>query len=98
MEFNMNEKTTIVSQSYDVQHDDYYLGVNCDKAITINLPAESDDGRILIIKAEMKPPMGNRIITVKAGETTIDGYGTRTIQVSNECVRLIYHDKAWRVI
>jgi hypothetical protein len=94
----MNVKTTTVSDSYDVQHDDYYLGVSCDKAITINLPSESDDGRIIIIKIEMKPPVGNRIITVKAGDGTIDGYQTRTIQVSNECVRLIYHDKAWRVI
>lgn len=94
----MNVKTTIVTESYDVEHDDYYLGVNCDKAITIKLPAESDDGRMLVIKAEMRPPIGARIITVRAGENAIDGYGTRTIQVSNECVRLIYHDNAWRVI
>ena len=94
----MNVNTKTITSSYDIEEDDYYLGVNCEKAITINLPSESGEGRIIIIKAEMKPPMSSRIITIKTKESSIDGYDTRTLQVSNECVRLVYHDSSWRVI
>lgn len=84
--------TKTINDSYEVQEDDFYLGVNCEKPITITLPSEVENGRFLVIKAEMKPPMSNRIITIKAPDKTIDGYASRTLQVSHETVRLIYND------
>jgi hypothetical protein len=88
--------TRTITESYEAQSDDYYLGVDSEKPITITLPAEPENGMMIIVKAEMKPPLGNRIITIKSDET-IDNYISRTIQVSNEVVRLVYNN-GWRVI
>jgi hypothetical protein len=93
----MNIPTQIITESYEVLDADCYLGVNCDKPITITLPVEPTAGKVIIIKAEMKPPIGNKIITIKSKDRLIDGYSTRTIQVSNECVRLVFHDHNWRI-
>jgi hypothetical protein len=46
----------------------------------------------------MKPPLGNRKITITTkDESLIDGYTDRVIQVSNESVTLIYRD-GWYII
>lgn len=93
----MNITTKIITESYEVLDEDCYIGVNCDKPITITLPIEPTLGKVIIIKAEMRPPIGNRAILIKAGDKTIDGYSTKLIQVSNECVRLVFNDNNWRV-
>lgn len=93
----MNITTKIITESYEVLDEDCYIGVNCDKPITITLPIEPTLGKVIIIKAEMRPPIGNRTILIKAGDKTIDGYSTKLIQVSNECVRLVFNDNNWRV-
>ncbi len=89
--------TKTIKESYTLEDDDYYLGVDADKPVTITLPVQEENGRMIVIKAEMKPPIGSRIITIKSEESTIDGYSNRTIQVSNEVVRLVYNN-GWRVV
>lgn len=89
--------TKTVTSSYDVGPEDEYIGVNADKPTTINLPEETDNGRVIIVKAEMKPPIVHRTITIRAGEKGIDGYSNRIIQVSNEVVSLVYNN-GWRLI
>ena len=91
-------KTTVVSESYKVSPDDCYVGVNAEKATTITLPKDASDGKVVIVKAEMKPPLGNRKVTITTADgTLIDGYENCIIQVSNETVRLVFRD-GWRII
>jgi hypothetical protein len=92
-------KTTLVSEDYIAEMDDCYIGVNSDGPVTISLPSDIPDGKIYIIKAEMKPPLGNRKITIKSlVDETIDGYTDRVIQVSHESVTLIYRGNEWHLI
>lgn len=97
-DFSFDLKTTIVSESYKVSPDDCYVGVNSEKATTITLPKDPSDGKVVIVKAEMKPPLGNRKVTITTADgTLIDGYENCIIQVSNETVRLVFRD-GWRII
>lgn len=91
--------TILVDSNYSATAEDYYIGVDCKKAITVTLPPVPEDGKIIIIKAEMKPPLGTRRITVEASDgSSIDGYSNYVICVSNEKVRLIYRGHCWHVI
>lgn len=95
----MNLSTKIITESYQITDDDCYIGVKCDKPVILTLPAKVDDGRLIIIKAEMKPPMGNKTITIVTRDgSTIDGYINHTIQVSHDFVHLIYHNNAWHIV
>ena len=88
----------LVSQDYTAQVDDYYIGVNSDGPVTITLPADCKDCGEIIIKAEMKPPMGNRKITVVANNATIDGYSEYVMQTSHEFVRLVCRGGEWWIV
>ena len=91
-------KTTLVKESYNVSPDDCYVGVDAEKATTVTLPKDPSDGKVIIVKAEMKPPLGNRKVTITTADgTLIDGYQNCIIQVSNETVRLLFRD-GWRII
>ena len=91
--------TTLIQSDYNASDSDHYIGVDCNKAITIALPVNPPDGIVIIIKAEMKPPLGNRRITILTkDESSIDGYSNYVIQVSNEFVRLVYRGNSWHAI
>lgn len=90
--------TVLTGSDYHATKDDCYIGVNSKEPTTIYLPTDPEDGRIIIVKAEMKPPLGNRKITITTKDgSLIDGYTDRVIQVSNESVTLIYRD-GWYII
>ena len=91
--------TTLVESNYMASDIDHYIGVDSKKALTIVLPVNPPDGKIIIVKAEMKPPLGNRRITITTRDgSSIDGYPNYIIQVSNEFVRLVYRGNAWHAI
>lgn len=73
--------------------------MNSEGPTTIYLPNVAFDGKNIIVKSEMEPPMGNRKITVKSdvGEL-IDGYTEYVIQVSHEFVSVIYRGNSWHII
>jgi len=91
-------KAILVDDTYQAQPDDFYIGVNSTKPVTIYLPLEPTDGKIVIIKAEMKPPLGNRKITVTSDESLIDGYAEYIMQVSHDSVTLLYRGDEWHII
>lgn len=91
--------TVTTGSSYYAEIDDVYIGVDGKEPTTIYLPADPPDGKIYIIKAEMKPPLGNRKITVKSVDgDLIDGYSELVMTVSNDCKQLLYHRDEWRII
>jgi hypothetical protein len=89
-------KRILVSEDYNAEVDDYYIGVNSSGPVTITLPADAANTNEIIVKSEMEPPLGNRKITVVGDDgATIDGYSEYVIQVSYEKVRLIYRGDGW---
>jgi hypothetical protein len=92
--------TILVSESYNATANDCYIGVKSSMSpVTITLPENCTDGHTLIVKAEMKPPIGNRKVTVTTSdESTIDGASKYVITVSYESVVLICRGGNWHII
>ena len=95
--------TTLVSQDYTAQMDDYYIGVNSLGPVTITLPADCSDCHKIVVKAEMGAPLGNRKITIVPPDDDssiilIDGYEGIVLQEPYESVRLICRDGNWWII
>jgi hypothetical protein len=96
MEFNM--RTTTVTDTYTLQEDDEYLGINVDKPITIFLPDTTTEGRTITLKIETKQALSYRKVTIRAAHAPIDGYGNKMLQDPNQSVTLIFHADEWRII
>lgn len=92
-------KTTTATSTYYATADEFYIGVASEKPITIYLPAAAPDGKIIIIKAEMKPPLGSRKVNIETTDgSTIDGYSDASITVSHGKMTLIRNNKNWFII
>ena len=92
-------KCKLITKDYTVEPDDYYIGVNSKKSVTITLPSTSADCQELVIKAEMSAPMGNRKIIITTEEnSTIDGDYTYVMTVPYESVTIINRAGNWFVI
>ncbi|NBP16187.1 hypothetical protein EBU95_17675 [bacterium] len=92
----VNTTTIESAPTYVGTDDDFYIGVASDKASTIYLPAAARDGKIIVIKAEMKPPIGVRRITITTTDgSTIDGYESETIRISYGSLILIRNNNNW---
>lgn len=88
--------TVGTGSSYHATKEDCYIGVNSKEPTTIYLPSEVEDGKYYIIKLEMKPPIGNRKVTViPPGITTINGENFITLQNPYESVTVVYHKDNW---
>lgn len=91
--------TVSTGSDYYATETDCYIGIDSKEPSTVHLPADPEDGRIIIVKAEMSPPLGNRKITIVGQDgDLIDGYSNKVIQTSNESVTVIFHRGQWRII
>jgi hypothetical protein len=89
----------LVSQDYTVEMDDYYIGVNSSGPVTITLPSDCTDCHQIIVKAEMGPPLGNRKVTIVAGNgSTIDGSADYVMEVPYESVTLLCRSGNWNIV
>lgn len=94
-----NTNTTLIHSEYQATIDDFYIGVDSDGPSTVFLPIDANDGCQIVIKAEMKPPLGNRKITITTNdECKIDGSNSYVIQVSYESVWVIKRGNNWHII
>ena len=92
-------KTTTAESTYYSTADEFYIGVSSEKPVTVYLPAAATDGTIIIVKAEMKPPMGNRKVHIATTDgSTIDGYSDASITVSHGSKVLIRNRNNWFII
>lgn len=90
------DKSIVVHQNYTVKSEDFYIGVDADKSVTILLPESSFDCPEKIIKSEMGPPMGNRKIIIRAsGNVLIDNKKSITLEEPYEFLRLYYRNGRW---
>lgn len=91
--------TVLVSTSYSATAQDCYIGVNSQDPTTILLPTGIEDGRMIIVKAEMGSPIGNRKITITTEDgSLIDGNANLIIKVPYGYVTLLHRGGAWHVI
>lgn len=91
--------TTRVGSTYYATADDFYIGVDSTEASTIYLPTDVGDGKIIIVKSEMMPPMGNRKITIKSADgAMIDSYSEIVMTVSHDYKQVIFRGGKWHII
>lgn len=94
-----DSNTTLIHSNYYATEDDFYIGVDSDGPSIVHLPPDAEDGCQIIVKAEMKPPLGNRKITIITEDgSKIDGATSYVIQVSYESVWVIRRGDAWHII
>ena len=92
-------KSILVSDDYTATCDDYYIGVNSDKPVTISLPENCTDCCEIIVKAEMGPPLGNRKVTVMTTDGSyIDGADKYVMEVPYQSVNLFCRGGDWHII
>ena len=91
--------TVGASTTYYASASDFYIGVDAEEASTVYLPTAVGDGKIIVVKSEMRPPMGNRKITIKTRDgLLIDGYSELVLTVSHDYRQMIFRNNAWHVI
>ena len=96
-----NVNTITTGSTYYAISTDCYIGVDSHETTYIYLPPdiEIDDGKMMIIKAEMGPPLGNRKIHIKTLDgSKIDGDSDHVIDVPYGCVTLLWRGTSWHII
>lgn len=87
--------TLVTNNTYTVNSDDYYVGVNCAGPTTITLPTTLlSSGRMIIIKDESGNAETNPITVQGTVDNDAGGF---IIQINNGGVQLIYRN-GWRIV
>jgi hypothetical protein len=95
----VNTTTVDAATTYYAGDGEFYIGVASEKAVTVYLPAAAADGTIIVVKAEMKPPLGNRKVQILTCDgSSIDGYSDAAITVSHGARVLIRNHGEWFII
>lgn len=85
----------VTTPTYNVNSDDYYIGVNYAGPTTITLPTTLlSSGRTVIIKDESGNAETNPITVIGNVDNDPDGF---IIQINNGAVQLIYRN-GWRIV
>lgn len=93
-------KSITINEDYTVTTDDCYIGVIADQPTTIHLPTEVVESKILIIKAQMPAPMGNRKILINGNGRKINNKDSYTLQNPFESIVLFFNkaEETWYTI
>ena len=89
----IHNTTAVTTNTYTLQDNDYYIGVNNPNSTTITLTSASS-GRMVIIKDESGNASTNPITVVGTVDNDAGGF---VIQLDNGAVQLIYRN-GWRII
>ena len=85
----------VTTPTYNVNSDDYYVGVNYDGPTTITLPTTLvSSGRMVIIKDESGNASINPITVVGTVDNDTGGF---IIQINNGAIQMIYRN-GWRIV
>jgi hypothetical protein len=90
----------VTSNSYNILKTDYYIGINYQGAVTINLPDNLEDGTCYVIKDELGQASNgtNRyIVVIPSGTDTIDGKDKATLAYDYGSSTIIYRN-GWRIV
>jgi hypothetical protein len=91
--------TLVTGEEYQITSDDCYIGVDSSTPTTLYLPTDAQDGKFVVIKVEMEPPIGNRKVTITTKDvSTIDGDSAIDLQQPYEFRVLLFRGGKWHVI
>lgn len=94
--FDVVHNTTLVSSNtYVVQDNDYYIGVNYAGPVTIVIPSAPDSGREIVIKDESGACENNNITI--SGPVDNDANGA-ILAVNNGALHMLFRGDYWRII
>lgn len=90
--------TISITTNYTATVNDVYIGVKPSQPTILTLP-KSTDGKLVIIKLESGPPIGNKRVTViGTGSDLIDGQNSITLENPYESLTLVYRNNTWNII
>lgn len=91
--------TILVSEDYGCTNDDCYIGINCDRSITITLPLHPGDGFQIALKIEQPSIEDGQEITITTkDDSTIDGALSYTMTEPWQSVHLLSHGGHWFIV
>lgn len=91
--------TVVVENDYASSNTDYYIGLVSEDPITVWLPLNPSNGKILVIKWELGTPAGQRIATIETLDgSLIDGASSQKIKAPYRMIQVIYRAGAWYII
>lgn len=91
--------TILVSEDYGCTNDDCYIGINCDRSITITLPLHPGDGFQIALKIEMSELAEDQHVTIETNDdSTIDGAVSYTMTEPWQSVHLLRRGSNWFII
>jgi hypothetical protein len=94
--FDVIHNTTLVtSNTYVVQDNDYYIGVNYAGPVTIIIPSVPDSGREIVIKDESGNCESNNITVSGPVDNDPSGF---ILAVNNGAVHMLFRGDYWRII
>ena len=94
--FDVIHNTTLVTtNTYTVQDNDYYIGVNHAGPVTIVIPSVPDSGREIVIKDESGNCENNNITI--SGPIDNDANGA-ILAVNNGALHMLFRGDYWRII
>lgn len=91
--------TKLVTTSYSVELEDDFIAVNCLDFITITLPKDAPNGKVLTFKLMMGAPLENRKVAIRnvtAG--MIDSSFYFEMRHPYESLTIVYHGGDWCVL
>lgn len=94
-----NETVLTAGPEYNCNPDDFYIGVDGKGPTKVSLPTGVSDGKIIIVKVEMGPPIGKRKVTVLTVDgSTIDGEFEYIMETPYDVVRMLCRGGDWHVV
>jgi len=94
--FDVIHNTTLVtSNTYVVQDNDYYIGVNCPEPVTIIIPSDPDSGREIVVKDESGNCETYNITVSGPVDNDANGF---ILAVNNGAVHMLFRGDYWRII
>jgi len=94
--FEIIHNTTLVtSNTYVVQEEDYYIGVNCPEPVTIIIPSEPSSGREIVVKDESGNCETYNITVSGPVDNDANGF---ILAVNNGAVHMLFRGDYWRII
>jgi hypothetical protein len=91
----IHNTTLVTTNTYVVQDNDYYIGVNCPEPVTIIIPSFPDSGREIVVKDESGNCETYNITVSGPVDNDANGF---ILAVNNGAVHMLFRGDYWRII
>jgi len=91
--------TVVVDSDYSASITDYYIGINAEKPITVELPRFPYNGKEILIKWEFGTPVGQKVAKITTIDgSLIDGASSQSIKPPYRMIHLLFRGVAWYIV